>query len=228
MGQPIGAEGFRVSGRIAATIGLILGLAPAAALAQVNLDQGKTAAQIFASDCATCHKAPRGLGAGKNSLMLSSFLREHYTASKEQAASLAAYVLGAGGGGEAAPAAQNHGLKPATATATATDRAKIEEPKLPTRAGHPNAKPEEPAPATAKLQEPKSEEEPSMLRREPPNGARGRRKEPEGTPAAQEPAAVVAQPAAAPAEESSPAAAGSAASAEPGEAAPVPRDDIPD
>jgi hypothetical protein len=222
MGQPAGAEEFRVSGRIAATIGLILGLAPVAALAQVNLDQGKTAAQIFAADCATCHKAPRGLGAGKNSLMLSSFLREHYTSSKEQAASLAAYVLGAGGGGEPA---QNHGLKPAAATAT--ERAKIEEPKPATRAGRPNAKPEESPPATAKLQEPKSEEEPSTLRREPPNGARGRRKEPEGTPAVQEPAAVVAQPAAAPAEESSPAAAG-AANAEPGEAAPVPRDDIPD
>jgi len=81
-------------------IGLIAGVVailPFAARAQVNIDAGKTAAEIYASDCATCHKSPRGLAAGKNSLMLSSFLREHYTASGDQAKALAAYVLGAGG-----------------------------------------------------------------------------------------------------------------------------------
>ena len=64
--------------RFAPMIGLLaalaLGCVPAMAHAQVNIDQGKTPAEIFASDCAACHKTTRGLANGKNSLMLSSFL----------------------------------------------------------------------------------------------------------------------------------------------------------
>src|SRR5580704_174986 len=89
---------------IALVVTLVLGLIPAIARAQVNIDQGKPAAELFESDCATCHKTARGLAAGKNSLMLSSFLREHYTASRDQAAALAAYVIGVGGTAPAAPA----------------------------------------------------------------------------------------------------------------------------
>lgn len=88
--------------RKAAVIGLGLGLGPLAlatgAAAQTNIDQGKSPAEIFSADCATCHKTIRGLAAGQNSLSLSTFLREHYTASRDQAAALAAYVLGNGGG----------------------------------------------------------------------------------------------------------------------------------
>ena len=58
----------------------------------MNIDQGKSPADIFANDCAACHKSTRGLANGQNSLALSSFLREHYTASKDQANALAAYV----------------------------------------------------------------------------------------------------------------------------------------
>ena len=46
--------------RLAPTIGLAAGLAaamfPALARAQVNIDQGKSPAEIFANDCAACHK----------------------------------------------------------------------------------------------------------------------------------------------------------------------------
>jgi hypothetical protein len=63
------------------------------AVAQENLDQGKTPAQLFASDCGLCHKTPAGLSkAGGVFGGLSSFLREHYTASREAAAAIAAYV----------------------------------------------------------------------------------------------------------------------------------------
>ena len=58
--------------------------------AQENLDQGKSPAQLFASNCAICHKSPRLAKAGEI-LGLDSFLREHYTASKELAGALAAY-----------------------------------------------------------------------------------------------------------------------------------------
>ncbi len=65
-------------------------VAPAGA--QENLDHGKTAAQLFASDCAICHKSPNGLGKGAGLFGVDSFLRVHYTASKESATALAKYL----------------------------------------------------------------------------------------------------------------------------------------
>lgn len=63
-----------------------------AARGQENLDHGKTPAQLFASDCAICHKSPRGLSKSGGLFGLQSFLRAHYTASVQSAASLAAYL----------------------------------------------------------------------------------------------------------------------------------------
>ncbi|MGC2774663.1 MAG: hypothetical protein WA418_03395, partial [Bradyrhizobium sp.] len=40
---------------------------------------GKTPAQLFATDCAACHKTAQGLARGKDASSLASFLREHYT-----------------------------------------------------------------------------------------------------------------------------------------------------
>jgi hypothetical protein len=64
------------------------------AKAQGDLDQGKTAAQLYASACATCHKSPQNLSKTKWSFGLESFLREHYTSSSESAAILAVYLKG--------------------------------------------------------------------------------------------------------------------------------------
>ena len=85
---------------------------------------------------------------GKNRFALTEFLREHYTTSREQAAGLSAYVLGAG-----------FGAKPAN-----------EPPKT--------AKPEEetsgiPRPPKQIEEATKPEEEPAAGER--PSGARGRR-----------------------------------------------------
>ena len=74
----------------AAGVLALLFVLPAAA--QENLDQGKTAAQLFASDCAICHKSPRGLAKNAGLFGLDSFLREHYTASRELAAAIAKYL----------------------------------------------------------------------------------------------------------------------------------------
>jgi hypothetical protein len=146
----------RFAPKVAVVPALVLGLIPAIAFAQVNIDQGKPAAEIFENDCATCHKTARGLADGKNSLMLSSFLREHYTASRDQAAALAAYVIGVGGKGPAVPASsQNPGQDHAKATG---EEPKSAEPKTaePKNAAHPTrqvSKPEiappTPAPAVA-------------------------------------------------------------------------------
>jgi hypothetical protein len=70
--------------------------------AQENLDQGKSGAQLFVSDCAICHKTTAGLSKGRM-LGLDGFLQQHYTASRESAAAIAAYV-NATDKGPAAPA----------------------------------------------------------------------------------------------------------------------------
>ena len=61
-----------------------------------NFSAGKPPAQLFASDCtgAGCHKGPQGLGKGQFPGALASFLREHYTNSRESAAALAGYLSG--------------------------------------------------------------------------------------------------------------------------------------
>lgn len=60
--------------------------------AQEILGQGKTAPQLFASDCAICHKSPQGLVKNDRLFGVQNFLREHYTASRESAALLARYL----------------------------------------------------------------------------------------------------------------------------------------
>jgi hypothetical protein len=65
-----------------------------AAGAQGNLEEGKTAAQLYASDCATCHKSPQSVNNTKWLFGLESFLRQHYNSSRESAAILAAYLKG--------------------------------------------------------------------------------------------------------------------------------------
>lgn len=56
-----------------------------------NLDEGKTASQLFEADCSACHKGPQGLG--KNASV--GFLRQHYTSSAQSASLLAAYLASA-------------------------------------------------------------------------------------------------------------------------------------
>src|SRR3954470_2572561 len=62
----------------------------------------KPPAQLFASDCtgAGCHKGPQGLAKNAGIGGLAGFLREHYTNSRESAASLAAYLAKVPGGPE--------------------------------------------------------------------------------------------------------------------------------
>lgn len=150
---------------------LVLGLVPGPGRAQTNIDQGKSPAEIFSQDCATCHKTARGLASGRSSATLAGFLVEHYTSSRDQAASLAAYVMGAGGG-DSVPAALGRGPKPPTPTPD-RGRAALEEPKpSPTRQ---TGRTEETRPATAKLQPPTGEES-----RRPPTDVPAAVQEPAG------------------------------------------------
>lgn len=189
-----------IIGLIAA--GLWTGPGSSPAWAQVNIDQGKSPAEMFNGDCATCHKSAKGLANGRNSGALAGFLREHYTSNAQQASSLAAYVLGAGGG-----PASGANLKPGTAGA---------EPKTGEAKPGEKGRPGRPEPAaTAKLQpstEPDAKTETAPANeaaapgRKPPAGkrdprsataSRGARQEPETPPPAPE-AAPMGKPETAP------------------------------
>ncbi len=239
----------------APTIGLLAVLAPAMAQAQTNLDQGKSASQIFAAACAECHKAPHGLANGKNSATVTEFLSEHYTTSRQQAAALAAYVLGGRGGEPIGAAAQGPGKKTsvehgkASAEESKPTKRQAQKPAKPEEGTSANAKPQEPADADAKPNEEASPgETPSSLNpimrpeggQRPATATRNRRNK---EPKTLEPAAVAHVPAGAitepsrldtPPREAAPAAMPSAAaptgsaSGGSGENAPVPRDDVPD
>jgi hypothetical protein len=106
-------------------LALFAALAPPAAHAQVNIDQDKTPAHIYASDCAVCHKSIRGLANGRSRTSLTAYLAEHYTSSDSEAAALAAYVI-SGGGGVGSPASARDALTepnhPRDAAGMATDR----------------------------------------------------------------------------------------------------------
>lgn len=73
------------------------------ARAQESFDQGKTPAQLYASDCAICHKSPQGLAKSGGLFGLQGFLREHYTASRETAAAIASYLAAVDRAAPAAP-----------------------------------------------------------------------------------------------------------------------------
>src|SRR6516164_638396 len=62
--------------------------------AQGNLDQSKTTAQLYASNCATCHESPQSVSDTKSLSELERFLSQHYTSNRESAANLAAYLKG--------------------------------------------------------------------------------------------------------------------------------------
>jgi hypothetical protein len=118
----------------ALTIGFLAVLAPAMAHAQTNIDQGKSASQLFTNACAECHKAPHGLAKGKSAATVAEFLREHYTTGRDQAAALAAYVVS----GRDTVASPAPGRRPSAATSA-------QKPPKPEERATANAKPRPPS-----------------------------------------------------------------------------------
>src|SRR5690242_114604 len=58
-----------------------------------NLEAGKSAAQMFSGNCASCHKAVRGLLRTVPPGSLPGFLRQHYTTGPDMAGMLSAYLI---------------------------------------------------------------------------------------------------------------------------------------
>jgi len=76
-------------------IGFVTVCIASSAGAQENLERAKTAAQLFATNCASCHKSPQSVTTTTKIFGgLESFLREHYTPSSQSAATIAAYLNG--------------------------------------------------------------------------------------------------------------------------------------
>jgi hypothetical protein len=243
--SPEGFEEVGVLRTFARMIALVSVMASAMmaspSLAQTNIDQGKSPTELFANACAACHKTTRGLANGRSSLTLSIFLREHYTASSDQAAALAAYVLNSGGNAPgpkpAAKGQEAKGQEPkgqgSKGQETKGQETKGQEAKGQEAKGQ-EAKGQEAKGQEAKGQEPKGQE---------PKGQEPKGQEPRETgsqepkvqeartppPAApQEPAPAAATPAE-PKESSGPTTSAAAhTESEPSENAPVPRDNIPD
>jgi hypothetical protein len=102
--------------RLCLTLSAMLA-ASGAALAQVDYSAGKSATQLFSSDCSACHQSPQGLAKGRDASALGSFLREHYTTGGASAGLLANYLAGQPAGRQ--PAARRSPTPDATATAPA-------------------------------------------------------------------------------------------------------------
>ena len=75
--------------------------------AQGNIDAGKTPAQIFGDTCSACHRSARDLRRAS-----ASFLRAHYTTGSDEAAAMANYLAGLGGGNDPRPAASTQQAQP--------------------------------------------------------------------------------------------------------------------
>jgi len=152
-----------------AWLAVVIAAAPAPAGAQDNRDLGKTGQQIFASDCAICHKSPQGLAKAGGLFGLQNFLREHYTASRESAGLVARYLEGVG----EAPAA-NQKRQPQRRTAKPSEGKPLEgkpveakpsdaKPIESRSESKPESKPEpkvEPKPEPAAAAEPKADSKP--------------------------------------------------------------------
>jgi hypothetical protein len=67
--------------------GLLAALLAATAVAQDNIDAGKSPAQIFADTCSACHRRPQELKRPS-----ASFLRQHYTPGPAAASAMANYL----------------------------------------------------------------------------------------------------------------------------------------
>jgi hypothetical protein len=72
-------------------LGTVLVLIGGAVHAQ-NLDQGKSAAKLFADGCSSCHRNARGLAKGRFRLTLFLFLQDHYATSSSSAWALTSYL----------------------------------------------------------------------------------------------------------------------------------------
>jgi hypothetical protein len=118
----------------------------------VNIDAGKTGEQLFKANCAICHKTAAGLSRAGGLLGVQSFLREHYTASRESAAVIGAYLYSIDAAAPARATRPRSGPD-ARRTSKKPDEVRPADVK-PTEPKPADAKPADVKPAEAKVEEP--------------------------------------------------------------------------
>lgn len=62
----------------------------------IDLNEGKSPAEMFNAGCAVCHQRPNGLAKGRSGSQLTGFLRQHYTSGIEHANAMAGYLTSGG------------------------------------------------------------------------------------------------------------------------------------
>ena len=157
----LGFKEAALFGRTLLCVLIVAGYGLGPAVAQEDLNRGKTPVQLFASDCADCHRNPRALTRRGNAGALADFLRVHYTASRESAAAIAGYLVSLGPpprAGSARPAAP---ARPGPAAAQSQTKPTPATPpaEKPNEAASPN--PPEPEPQVAPAAAPASEPAPA-------------------------------------------------------------------
>jgi hypothetical protein len=155
--------------RLVCIFGVVGSLAAAPAGAQENLDSGKSGAQLFASNCALCHKSAQALRKSGGVLGLSDFLREHYTSSRESAAIIATYLESLG-----TPPAPGKRTGATKRTVKGDEKVKVDEKKGKPKSGESQSvepdktgKPSEIKTSGPKTSEPKTEPKSEL---KPPDG----------------------------------------------------------
>lgn len=173
----------------------------------IDLNEGKSAAELFQAGCSVCHQSPAGLAQGRSAGQLVGFLRQHYTSGIQHANALAGFLAsaGPGRGGPATatpnrqapvdrpPASVGNRRPPADDDAEAgSPQDRRRRPPAEARPQEANRPPEREAPAKRKPVE-KPEQRPAAAARTSPQTP------PAASPTAPEAAAPSSEPAAAPA-----------------------------
>jgi mono/diheme cytochrome c family protein len=176
--------------RLGAAVAVLAVWAAGPAAAQENLDKGKTPAQLYASDCAICHKSPRGLAKGVARYGLDNFLRAHYTASREAAAAISAYLQSIDrqpASGRERKSERNSKRKAKSSTPNVPPRKPVEGKSSETKAS--DTKPAESKPSQSKAKATASEHEEAKTSAPKASGAKPN----EHKPAASQPADAKAE-----------------------------------
>ena len=138
----------------------------------VDVNEGKSPAELFQAGCAVCHQSVAGLAKGRGAGELIGFLRQHYTSGARHAAALAGYLAASAGRGGTAAGANQGRVNP---------NAPIDRPPAPIGSDR------KPAQEAARPQEPREPREPAAKRRPPERPPVAARVAP-GAPAAGTPA----------------------------------------
>lgn len=179
-------------------VGLGVGLwmiASAGAFAQENLDAGKSGAQLFASNCAICHKSPRSLTKVGGLFGAENFLKEHYTSSGATASKIADYLKSVDQGAPpeskraAKPKTGDEKEKPAQKRALKRDEPKPDDKseKKPDEPKTGEAKPDQEKPAAEKPEKDKPAEPASSAEKKPADASVPKQAESEFTATSEKP-----------------------------------------